>query len=117
MRVFISVVSHGHCKIIKELNVLTKLNERFTVIIKDNLCDLNLKEYCVKNKLNYIDAEPGLGFGANNNKVFLHCKNVLGMTSCDCFIVLNPDVIIKPDDIDQVIGKVSNGCDLLGINL
>ncbi|MBL0455918.1 glycosyltransferase family 2 protein [Aeromonas enteropelogenes] len=102
---------------IKELNVLTELNKKFTVLIKDNLCDENLKKYCVKNKLNYIDTEPGLGFGANNNKNFLHCKNVLGMKPCDSFIVLNPDVIIKSDDIDEVVDKVSNGCDLLGINL
>ncbi|EKZ8659986.1 glycosyltransferase family 2 protein [Vibrio alginolyticus] len=117
MNVYISVVSHGHYDFIKNLNVLNNLNEKFTVIIKDNLCDNNLQKYCKENSLNYIDTEAGLGFGANNNRVFLYCKNILGMKSNDIFIVLNPDVIINADDIERVSKKISSGFDLVGINL
>jgi len=118
MKVFISVVSHGHSDLIKELACLKSLAQSFNVVVKENSLDDSLREYCEENNIVFIENNKGLGFGANNNQVFEYCKTHLNMVSNDCFIVLNPDVKITCESIDKVIEKLLSGsAKLLGINL
>ncbi|WP_426768215.1 glycosyltransferase family 2 protein [Erwinia aphidicola] len=107
-RVFISVVSHGHTKMIKEFRCLERLAEKFDVVIKNNKPDNVLSDFCEESKITLIDNDYGRGFGYNNNVIFNHCCSKLGMKDSDFFIVLNPDVIITNDSIVNLINKMSN---------
>ncbi|HGF6386940.1 TPA: glycosyltransferase family 2 protein [Escherichia coli] len=96
MRNFISVVSHGHAKLIKELNVLPVLAKDNVVVIKCNKeSDVDsLGEYCALHNIYLLSNDFGKGFGANNNIVFEFCKRKFDMNSEDYFTVLNPDLKI-----------------------
>ncbi|HHH5943908.1 TPA: glycosyltransferase family 2 protein, partial [Escherichia coli] len=63
---YIAIVSHGHFEIINELNCISKLSalDDVQIIVKDNLGEIKLKEYCKKYNIMYFDDKKGLGFGA-----------------------------------------------------
>jgi N-acetylglucosaminyl-diphospho-decaprenol L-rhamnosyltransferase len=99
MKIFISVVSHGHEKLIPELDCLSKLSldDDVTVILKNNtaLKDNSLFEYCKSNNIELLDEQYNLGFGENNNYIFDYAVKNLGLQGDDLFLVLNPDVFIS----------------------
>ncbi|MDE1220613.1 glycosyltransferase family 2 protein [Vibrio aestuarianus] len=71
-----------------------------------------------KHNFHQIDGSYGCGFGENNNIVFDYCCSVLGMKEDDYFIVLNPDVIIKPCMIKILIEYMERDrINLAAINL
>jgi len=107
-RVFISVVSHGHIDIIKRINCLKALAKEpnIEVIVKENT-ERNIKEYCDSIGVHYVSEPQKIGFGENNNKVFEHCVDYLGMKNDDYFIVLNPDVSISSDNVNYLISKMN----------
>ncbi|MBE3667246.1 hypothetical protein BOO35_19525 [Vibrio navarrensis] len=118
MKVFISVVSHGHGKLISSLDVLSKLNDNYKVVIKNNKSDPELFEYSKSNNITLLDFSYGAGFGENNNIVYQYCKSDLGMQDNDYFIVLNPDVVIEKIAIDLLISQqIENQDNLVAINL
>lgn len=118
MRVFISVVSHGHGELISKLDVLSRLNEKFEVIIKNNVEDSILKKYACENNIKFIDSEYNLGFGENNNKVYDCFIDSYEVRSTDIFIVLNPDVYIDFGTINNLVSQMkSNNANIAGINL
>jgi len=102
VRVFISVVSHGHSEVINKLDCLGTLNKQFKVVVKNNKKDTELLNYCGKYNITCLDEEYYKGFGYNNNYVFNYCINHLGMDGKDIFIVLNPDVIIHASDVEKI---------------
>ncbi|MFG0729876.1 glycosyltransferase family protein [Photobacterium damselae] len=114
-KVFISIVSHGHSELIQKNMNLDELSKYFYLIIKSN------KEndlFDIRPNVDWIDEHYGLGFGENNNYIYNYCCNILGMTENDFFIVCNPDVIIKPDVINDLIESMLNdSCMLASINL
>ena len=76
MKLYISVVSHGHGNTISELDSLGPLSDHFTVIIKNNTSDKALLDYCLKYpKIILIDDSYGLGFGGNNNFIYKSHQN------------------------------------------
>ena len=120
MNVYISVVSHGHDSLIKELGCLKLLSEKFNIIIKSNKPNDNFDELVTCKKIHWIDDELNysLGFGHNNNIVFEYCINNLGMKDNDLFIVFNPDVSMDIDQICQLSSKMNKGnIDFSCINL
>lgn len=118
MSIFISVVSHGHSQLIKELACLTKLAEKYTVVVKINRQEQELVPYLVANNINYIDQHYGLGFGHNNNVVYAYCKTHLSMQGGDYFLVVNPDVIADLDSIDHLIKTMLlDNIQVAGVNL
>lgn len=120
MNVFISVVSHGHAEIIKELDCLSSLAKFFTVVIKCNKTGdaESLSDYTNQNNMYILDEGFGLGFGKNNNYVFDYCRTKLSMNNNDYFIVLNPDVKIEIDALSTLIKLMDNdGSKLAAINL
>ena len=119
MRVFISVVSHGHGSIIKQLDVLREISETYCVVIKNNKFDGELETYVQHSNICLLNSHYGLGFGENNNFVFNYCVNALNMSvDNDFLIVLNPDVIITPCAINDLVSNmISRDVKIAGINL
>ena len=95
--IFVSVVSHGHFDLIKELGVLAKIakDRRFSIFLVDNLGEANFKYWCERNKIHYWKNKKKLGFGANNNLNFALAQK-MSQSVDDFFIVLNPDLIVDP---------------------
>ncbi|EGW82559.1 glycosyltransferase [Escherichia coli STEC_94C] len=106
MRVFISVVSHGHGELIESLRCLEKLSEKFSVVLKDNKNESNLKEYCKHNNIIYLSSDIPKGFGENNNIIFNYCISELKMQSDDIFIIMNPDVIVEENELIKLKNKM-----------
>ncbi|MDW8847218.1 glycosyltransferase family 2 protein [Erwinia sp. MMLR14_017] len=102
-KVFISVVSHGHSVMLKELDSLAKLAEVFHVVVKNNTQDSEIVSYCDENNIHLIDSDYNKGFGFNNNIVYNFCCSELGMSCKDFFLVVNPDVFISKDEIMKLI--------------
>ncbi|EJB8820113.1 glycosyltransferase family 2 protein [Escherichia coli] len=103
---FISIVSHGHADLIIELNVISELSKKNTVILTDNIGEQVLEKYCLKHDITYILNYKRKGFGENNNQNFKKAKE-LGMRLNDYFLVLNPDVVINPTELDKLKSRMS----------
>lgn len=104
--VCISIVSHGHCDLIKQLGVAEKLARRFSVIVKVNTEDPELVNYLSEQKIEYIEQFKGLGFGANNNVVFEHYVRINKGKYPKLFIALNPDVLIEESEIIELVSNM-----------
>lgn len=117
-RVFISVVSHGHGALIKSLGCLKDLSANFNIVVKINKKEDGFIGYLSNNNIYYVDDYYGLGFGANNNVNYNFCRSALGMNDEDVFIIFNPDVVAKPDDINNLLKYFSyEDCKLATVNL
>ncbi|PSW34958.1 glycosyl transferase family 2 [Photobacterium phosphoreum] len=103
MDVYISVVSHGHDKIINNLGCLKSLSDNFNIVIKSNKQGDDFKELTLCNNVHWLDSDYGLGFGHNNNCIFSYCINNLNMKDDDLFIVFNPDVLMDSNSIYELV--------------
>lgn len=103
IKVYIGVVSHGHCELIQSLGVLQELSINYNVVLKLNLEEREHAGIIGSNGISVIDRDYGRGFGENNNIIYCYCKEKLMMKDHDIFIVLNPDVVINSDDIEKLI--------------
>lgn len=100
----IAIISHGH----EDLLINSKLGgllgaDDCTLWIKDNRPSTKLKAYCEQHqtqRVHYNDAQPGLGFGENNNFLFAQIEREQGFQEHDTFIVMNPDITIEAATID-----------------
>jgi N-acetylglucosaminyl-diphospho-decaprenol L-rhamnosyltransferase len=118
MSIFISVVSHGHGKLIQNLDCLSTLAKKHTVVVKINLKDVELVKYLEMNNIVCIDELYGIGFGHNNNIVYTYCKVHLSMKNDDLFFIFNPDVVTGLDVIDDLHDlMLKNNTQLAGVNL
>ena len=106
MKIFISVVSHNHGKLIKQLSCLQKIACKFNVVLKDNVGEQGLKQYCDENNMAYIGYDQQRGFGENNNIIYKFCTENLDMKSDDIFIILNPDVVITLEALDALTNTI-----------
>ncbi|QPE17054.1 glycosyltransferase family 2 protein [Providencia rettgeri] len=108
MKIYVSVVSHNHGKLIKNLDVLSKLNnDNIIIIIKNNINDPALVTYCLEKKIILIDENYFKGFGENNNLVFQYIVDNFEITRDDYFLVLNPDVIIDKETLINYVSTCS----------
>ncbi|MBM7343768.1 glycosyltransferase [Pantoea coffeiphila] len=105
MNIYISVVSHGHAEMIKQINCLPQLAKQFNVVLKCNKPQdaEALSDWCADNNIVIIKSDYGLGFGKNNNFVFDYCQQKLSMQGEDIFIVLNPDLYITAEQIAELV--------------
>jgi GT2 family glycosyltransferase len=118
MKIFVSVVSHGHSNLINELSSLALLSEKLTVVVKSNQANDDFESLSKSNNFHWIDKYYNCGFGKNNNIVFKYCKDKLAMEDKDYFLVLNPDVIANASDIINLIEDMRmTGTKLATINL
>ncbi|WP_429090577.1 hypothetical protein [Aeromonas rivipollensis] len=95
MNIYIAVVSHGHSELINRLSCLSSLVEKYQVVVKSNKYGDDFNGLLANQNFKWIDSQYGCGFGRNNNIIFNYCCSSLGMSKDDCFIVLNPDVVIS----------------------
>lgn len=102
MNIYISVVSHGHDKIINDLGCLKSLSNDFNIIIKSNKNGDDFNELKTYKNIHWINSDYGLGFGCNNNVIFEYCINYLGMKDDDLFIVFNPDLSMDINSIYEL---------------
>lgn len=122
MKIYFSIVSHGHENLVMHLGFLAKLAEydSVVVIVKSNKPSSNgvFNEYCHANRIVFLDDNYGLGFGANNNLVFRYCLDIGMDVEHDLFCVINPDVVIDETNLQRLLEFVkSNSFDALSINL
>ncbi|QIZ46012.1 glycosyltransferase family 2 protein [Dickeya zeae] len=100
---YISVVSHNSDALIIENDILSKLAEDFTIVLKCNTpATAALVEYTQKSAITLLDQNYGLGFAKNNNFVFNYCHKELNMSDSDQFLVLNPDVLIDKNELTKL---------------
>lgn len=102
MKIYISVVSHNHEKMIKDLGTIESLCVLHKVIIKSNTGNDNFSVFKKYKNFHWLDDDYNIGFGENNNVVFNYCINHLGMNDDDFFCVLNPDVLIGWKELDAL---------------
>ncbi|WJM84525.1 glycosyltransferase family 2 protein [Dickeya chrysanthemi] len=116
---YISVVSHNSDALIIENDVLSKLAEDFTVVLKCNTpATAALVEYTQKSAITLLDQNYGLGFAQNNNFVFDYCCQKLNLSDSDQFLVLNPDVLIDKNELAKLYTIVQHDKpDICTINL
>jgi hypothetical protein len=103
---FISIVSHGHGELIKKLGTLQELGKLFQIIVTDNVGEAGFEHYCKTNNFHYLKNNIKKGFGENNNQNFSYAVNELNMNPDDCFLVLNPDVIVSSDSLIKAKNKM-----------
>ncbi len=105
-KLYISVVSHGHERLIIELGALKRLNQHknITVICCDNLPNQALAGYCLRHHIDYVASEKSQGFAFNNNRNFLRAVT-LGMKSEDYFLLYNPDVDISDEQLGILLSE------------
>lgn len=116
MKVFISVVSHGHETLIKELNSIIKLSSSNVIVaIKSNTKGDDFSDFP---EIDWINSNFGIGFGSNNNVVFKHFIEQREMGDDDIFMIVNPDVVISKNAIDMIVNQMDNdNVYFSGINL
>ncbi|HAS6349116.1 TPA: glycosyltransferase [Vibrio vulnificus] len=110
-KLIVGIVSHGHYSYIsknKELTTISKL-DNVEVVIKDNVGDEKLREYCNEQKFRYIVSEFQLGFGENNNSIFEYAKTNFYAQDNDWFIIFNPDVEIKEHYFKLLMAELKKG--------
>lgn len=95
--IHVAIVSHGHEEMLisSRLGGLQNGNEQIRVWVKDNKPSAKLQAYCQEHGVSYTDAQPGLGFGENNNLLFDLIKRDPGLQPGDSFVVMNPDITIE----------------------
>lgn len=100
MKTFISVVSHGHLAVIRNVGAISELAKIDDVIIlvRDNLGDKLLKDFCKKNKILYAENSSKFGFAKNNNLNFHWFSRNYSVSDDDLFLILNPDFFISKVD-------------------
>ena len=96
-RITISVVSHGHTRVVQEL--LRRLCESYGGFIAHFVLTHNLPEAPITPpnegwpfRFTEIFNPQPAGFGANHNRAFEHCAS-------DFFCVLNPDIELAGDGL------------------
>ena len=103
-QVSISIVSHGHCKMLSNLLIeISDLESSIAhVIITHNMpSDLIVDTSSLAFQVTIIQNEVPLGFGANHNQAFKCCAT-------DYFCVLNPDVEFSEDPFIELISYLKD---------
>lgn len=117
MKVYISIVSHGHSSLIKSLGMVEKIINKYNVVIKSNKEGDDFS-FLNSNNFHWINDDYYLGFGHNNNCIYKYCEENLGMKDDDFFIVVNPDVLIESNKIERLISIMAqNNLSMCAINL
>lgn len=115
--VYICIVSHHHDELVMD-NIkdfpkeIGKFNIKLYII--DNVNSDKLENFCKSQSVLYYADEETRGYGANINKVFSMCAP----EDDDVFIVCNPDVILDPKQLDNIVEAFSKEkCDVMGVKV
>ncbi|AOT09689.1 glycosyltransferase family 2 protein [Pseudoalteromonas luteoviolacea] len=110
-KLIVGIVSHGHYDYISnntELTEIAKL-DYVDVVVKDNIGDDRLRDYCDAHNFDYIISSSPLGFGDNNNSIFDYATDQLHAKGDDWFIIFNPDVEITLQDFKLLANELNKG--------
>jgi GT2 family glycosyltransferase len=104
VKIFVSIVAHRHHTLLINLGTMRILAEHpmFEVVCRDNVPTAPLKKACNKYGVHYLANKKEQGFASNNNRNFLYCKNELGMSDSDFFVLLNPDIYMLQTDVNNL---------------
>ncbi len=93
-----SIVSHNQAILVNNLlEDLNNIKERsFDVIVTSNISETVPINQVHNFSLTLLKNVNPLGFGANHNQAFLHCKS-------DYFVILNPDITIDEINMNSLI--------------
>ncbi|TMO67060.1 glycosyl transferase family 2 [Pseudoalteromonas aurantia] len=105
-RIFVSVVSHGHGRLIEKIGSLEALSGSFTTVVKLNKGEFGFREYLESNSISYIDENYYQGFGENNNQIFNYLTQEHNIDRDDYILLLNPDVNISVDEVTKLLELV-----------
>lgn len=118
--IHVAIISHGHEELLiaSALGGLLHSDQTMKVWLKDNKPSSKLKAYCAEHAIFYTDAQPGLGFGHNNNFLFDLIRKEIGFAAGDTFIAMNPDITITPSTTAQLVAQMkSDNAAIATINL
>lgn len=106
--IHVAIISHGHEELLiaSALGGLLHSDQPLKVWLKDNKPSSKLKTYCAEHGIFYTDAQPGLGFGHNNNFIYDLIQKEIGFAAGDTFIAMNPDITIEPITIHQLVAQM-----------
>lgn len=106
---YISIVSHGNENDIINNSSLLDINnlDNVSIIIRDNLSNQILQDFCTDHNIEYNKSGAILGFGANNNINFKVAVK-LGMKSDDWFILFNPDLTVTAEMVKKLCTDIQN---------
>ena len=109
MTVTVSIVSHGHSRLVKEL--IRQIAAMSYIQVKQLVITSNIPDTSATNlesefntkdfQIVLIKNSTPLGFGANHNQAFKLCKT-------DYFCALNPDVVFKQDPFAALLQVFTN---------
>ena len=107
--IHVAIISHGHEELLitSALGGLVSAGNDLKVWVKDNRPSSKLKTYCAEHGIFYTDAQPGLGFGHNNNFLYELIQSDVGFSAEDTFVVMNPDITIEPATITQLVTEMN----------
>lgn len=108
--IIIGIVSHNHYEYIYnnlELKSIANL-PNVILIVKDNVGDIRLKEYCIQQGYEYIVSEYPIGFGENNNSIFRYAKENFKANPNDWFLIINPDVVIEEYFFKLIVAEIES---------
>ncbi|MBE1274802.1 glycosyltransferase [Enterovibrio baiacu] len=119
MKLFVSVINHGHDSLITANDTLANLANSYNVVIRSNTTpSAALQKYADDAGIHLVCGEKPLGFASNNNAVFKYCQETLGMVAEDYFLVLNPDVEVLTDSVTRLVKQAQKyQADISTINL
>ena len=105
--IYLSIVSHGHFRLIKDIGCLIKLkgSSRIKVVVRDNIREKGFDAWCDSLGFLYSCNEKQCGFGENNNLNFLHA-NLDGCSDEDFFLLFNPDVDCSEENIVKLADRM-----------
>lgn len=117
--IYVSIVSHGHFSLIKEIGCLVRFKDsnQIKIIVRDNIREVGFDIWC--HSLGFIYEYNGsqFGFGKNNNLNFLDAE-LDGCSENDYFLVMNPDVDCSEESVLMLAqGMVENKAGLGTLNL
>lgn len=95
MNVIISIVSHGHQKVLLESELVTAPGP-FRVIVRENIPE---SERVVPDSVDYVLNLRRSGFGENHNKTFeFSCPD-----ADDWFVICNPDIAATAEQVEELL--------------
>lgn len=100
MNIFVSIISHGHQKLIADSCLLASL-DGLRIIVRENK---PTERRSIDNEVQYIQNLRTCGFGENHNKNF----EVLMPDDDDWFVICNPDIVANSNIIRDLVFRADS---------
>lgn len=95
MKAYISIISHGHQRMLMENGLLDALSD-FRILLRENIPN---SERLVPDDICYTLNLRRAGFGSNHNKTFEFAQ----LDPDDWFVICNPDIIATSEQVRRLL--------------